>query len=510
MSLSLSDDDDEGSYSSTDDSSSGDDGAHQHLQSQSSVEVEIDHDAEDAGSQVSFDTMEMSDTDFLTPGGLNSFSVVALPVKRDKLVLKDLPKTTKASGVCKKNFKVTVEALNVRIEQLRTTAVAENASARSIYDVASNALKRGSKSLDNVAKKMAKLEDDLSKSKSKLSDVSEKLRVAIFDQDATSNKVKTTSNSLKVNTKELAKVKKELADAKKEMESAASRNTSGISSKKHDSRGDSMERLREKELIKLQAYEEKSEITRRVKAKEERRKRDAKHENVSTIQALGGRDNPFVRGRSNSSRSSRRDRGGRHNNHHRSRSTSNGSSRSRNRSESRGRNHRHRSRSRSETSGERDRRGSRRGRGKRRGRDHSRSRERSTSRGRDRSRHRERSESRGRDSKRRHSRSRSRSKSKGFAPVAPRGFAGGTLELDDRDPRDRAPVDPRGFAGGTLERAGGITHACYDPPLPNPNNQLNQLEDRGLSYSNSASGLGLNVNDENYAAEGLLKFLEEN
>ena len=67
--------------------------------------------------------------------------------------------------------------------------------------------------------------------------------------------MKTTSNSLKVNTKELAKVKKELssvqeelADAKKEMESAASRNTSGISSK-HDSRGDSMERLWENELI---------------------------------------------------------------------------------------------------------------------------------------------------------------------------------------------------------------------------------------------------------------------
>ena len=107
--------------------------------------MEIDHDAEDAGSQVSFDTMEMSETDFLTPGGLNSFSVVALPAKRDKLVLKDLPKTTKASGVCKKNFKLTVEALNVRIEQLRTTAVAENTSARSIYGVASNAFKRGSK-----------------------------------------------------------------------------------------------------------------------------------------------------------------------------------------------------------------------------------------------------------------------------------------------------------------------------------------------------------------------------
>jgi len=44
------------------------------------------------------------------------------------------------------------------------------------------------------------------------------------------------------------------------MESATSRNTIGISSK-HDSGGDSMERLREKELIKLQAYEEKNEIT---------------------------------------------------------------------------------------------------------------------------------------------------------------------------------------------------------------------------------------------------------
>jgi hypothetical protein len=133
-----------------------------------------------------------------------------------------------------------------------------------------------------------------------------------------------------------------------------------------------------------------------------------------------------------------------------------------------------------------------------------------SNRGRDRSRRRERSESRGRDSKRRHSRSRSRSKSNGFAPVAPRGFAGGTLELNDRDPCDCAPATPRGFAGGTLERAGGITHACYDTPLPNPNNQLHQFEERGLSYSNSASGLGLNVNDENYAAEGLLKCLEEN
>jgi len=100
MSPSLSNDNDEGSNSLTDDSSSGDDGAHQHLQLQSSVKEEIDHNAKDAGSLVSFDTMEMSETDFLTPGGSNLFSVVALPVKRDKLVLKDLPKTTKASGAC--------------------------------------------------------------------------------------------------------------------------------------------------------------------------------------------------------------------------------------------------------------------------------------------------------------------------------------------------------------------------------------------------------------------------
>jgi hypothetical protein len=34
---------------------------------------------------------------------------------------------------------------------------------------------------------------------------------------------------------------------------------------------------------------------------------------------------------------------------------------------------------------------------------------------------------------------------------------------------------------------------------------LNQLEERGASYSNSASGLGLNVNDENYAAGASLQ-----
>ncbi len=140
--MSLSDDDDEGLYSSSCESLSSDDGAN-NLQSQSSVEdSEDDNVADDTGSQVTFDTMDLADTDFLTPGGLNSFSVVALPEKREKLLLKDLPKTIKPSGLSKKNFMETVEALNTRIEQLRTTASAENNSARTIHDVARNAIKR--------------------------------------------------------------------------------------------------------------------------------------------------------------------------------------------------------------------------------------------------------------------------------------------------------------------------------------------------------------------------------
>ena len=52
--------------------------------------------------------METLDVDFLTPGGLNAFTV-ALPTKSEKLVLRDLPKTITATS--KKNFRVT----NVRV-----------------------------------------------------------------------------------------------------------------------------------------------------------------------------------------------------------------------------------------------------------------------------------------------------------------------------------------------------------------------------------------------------------
>ena len=129
-----------------------------------------------------------------------------------------MPKSVKSSRVNKKNFKVTIDCLNERIEQLRKTAVAENSSARSIHDIASNALKCGSRSLDNVAKKIAKLEDSLSKTKSTLSDVSKKLRATGFERDAATTKEKTTSNSLKAAKKDLAKVQKELAVVQKKLD----------------------------------------------------------------------------------------------------------------------------------------------------------------------------------------------------------------------------------------------------------------------------------------------------
>ena len=98
-------------YSSSDLSSDGDCCRHQE-------EEEEDDYADDARSQVTFDTSSIAATDFLIPGGLNFFTV-ALPAKSEKLLLKDLPKS------------VTIDALNVGIRQLRNTAIAENSTARS-------------------------------------------------------------------------------------------------------------------------------------------------------------------------------------------------------------------------------------------------------------------------------------------------------------------------------------------------------------------------------------------
>jgi hypothetical protein len=114
--MSPSDDDNDVLYYSSRDSSPNDNGAHS-LQSLSPEEDDEEDNVVYARSQVAFDTSDMAGPDFLTPGGLNLFSV-ALPVKTDKLVLKDLPKSIKTSRTCKKNFRVTIEAQNVAIKSL--------------------------------------------------------------------------------------------------------------------------------------------------------------------------------------------------------------------------------------------------------------------------------------------------------------------------------------------------------------------------------------------------------
>jgi hypothetical protein len=112
--MSPSDDDDDVSSYLSSVASSNDDGARS-LQSLSLEEDNEKDNVNDAGSQVTFDTSDMASPDFLMPGSLNLFSV-ALLVKTDVLVLKDLPKSIKTSGTCKKNFRVTIEAQNVAIK----------------------------------------------------------------------------------------------------------------------------------------------------------------------------------------------------------------------------------------------------------------------------------------------------------------------------------------------------------------------------------------------------------
>lgn len=457
-------------YSSSDLSSDGDRCRHQE-------EEEEDDYADDAGSQVTFDTSSIAGTDFLTPGGLNSFTV-ALPAKSEKLLLKDLPKIIKASGISKKNYSVTIDALNVGIGQLRKTAIAENSTARSIHDVAKEALKRGSKSLDDALKKVVKLEEDLSKTKSKLVNVSEKLREAVFGQDAATAKEKTTSKTLKTTQKELGNAKKELAEAKevllkKEVESGASGR--GRSGSRNETRGNSMERLREKERIKLDAFELKSAIARKNKEKEEKRKYDAKRGNVCTIQAMGGRDNPFVQN-------------------------------SRNRSDSRGRSGRRSRRSRSRSCSGSNSRGRRSGRKSRRSRSCSRSARRGS--GHRRHRSSSRSGSRGRDIRSRRSPSCSRSHSRtGGRDRRSRPHSRSRSDSRARR-RDRGPSHSRSHRNDPLLNHGITTdHTCYDPPLPNTDvvdAQFQQWEAYGLSHASNASDIALDVNPENVDAAGAL------
>ena len=164
-------------------SSSDDEEEGSEIQDYNKEDEEFEEDNEDTGSQVPMETL---DVDFLTPGGLNAFTV-ALPTKSEKLVLRDLPKTITATS--KKNFRVTMNMLNAGI----------SLKANSNKDT------------------------------------------AISEKKAALNTLKEKTDSLKNIEKELADVQKELADTKKEVKSTGGH---GVR------RDDSVERMREKENIK--------------------------------------------------------------------------------------------------------------------------------------------------------------------------------------------------------------------------------------------------------------------
>jgi hypothetical protein len=68
--------------------------------SQSPEYNEEDDNNNDTRSQVTLDTFNLA----LTPGGLNSFSM-ALPLKAERILFKNLPKTINPSGISKKNIR---------------------------------------------------------------------------------------------------------------------------------------------------------------------------------------------------------------------------------------------------------------------------------------------------------------------------------------------------------------------------------------------------------------------
>ena len=231
---------------------------------------------EEFESQVTMDTF---DVDYLTPGGLNPFTA-ALPTKAEKLVLRDLPKTITATS--KKNFRVTMNMLNAGITSLWKTAVTENNIARDIHDIAKAALKRGAKSLDKVTKKMKVMASDLKKVKAKILKANSEKDTAISEKKAALDTLKEKTDSLKNIEKELADVRKELDDLKKEVGDLSG--SDGLKATVKSS--DELDRLCEKKRIENEAYSTRLKLQREDKERGEKRKRDVKRDNVSTIQAL--------------------------------------------------------------------------------------------------------------------------------------------------------------------------------------------------------------------------------
>ena len=121
---------------------------------------------------------------------------------------------------------------------------------------------------------MRVVENDLDKVKLKLSKATEKCLKANSERDTTISDKKAALDSLKEKSDYLTKIEKELVEVQKEL--ADARKEVGSTSRHDERRDDSMERLQEKERIKLDSFEQKAVIARKNKEKEERRKTDAK------------------------------------------------------------------------------------------------------------------------------------------------------------------------------------------------------------------------------------------
>jgi hypothetical protein len=245
--------------------------------------------ADDAQSQVTFDDEN------IMPGGLNPFSVM-LPPQAERLFRKDLPKPVIADRILKSNYRATILKLNSGIEQLVNKVLAENNSARSIWNSVNVALKKGYKSLDAKAKQVAKLQDDLAKTKTRLENALEKVRDESNKRESAIREKKDALESLQTKTESMAKIERDLVDVRREldeMKREAGDSSGSYGQKAMVKSGDELDRLREKKRIENEAYADRLKLQREDKERGEKRKRDKKKDSVSTIQAIGGGGHPF-------------------------------------------------------------------------------------------------------------------------------------------------------------------------------------------------------------------------
>ena len=111
--------------------------------------------------------------------------------------------------------------------------------------------------------------------------------ITTIKKDTAVSEKKTAMSVLATKAKAHKKVKKELSDAKKELANAK-KEVKNLTRQLQQadfrpSRGDSVAQDCKKETIKLATFEEKTAMTRQNKEREDRRKTDAKCDNVNTI-----------------------------------------------------------------------------------------------------------------------------------------------------------------------------------------------------------------------------------